>query len=317
MAGFIQNILWNSVEGFVDAGKRTAGEYAGNALIKAGDLVENAGRSVGNGTSSLPPQSMYSRCMHSHCAGIERKATSYGSALSGQAYQPAPKALPSTARKPAIKRSNSLPTPSKPAGVRTIGPTSKTPIGANKYPGGKQVNGATKRVTNGVGGAKSAVGSATGGVVGTAQKSIGGVTGGVVGGAQKSLGGVTNGASKGLGGITNGASKTLGDVTSNATKTLGGLPSKAPSTATKPNPNPSPAFPSAEKKTPVRPGQPKPFKAPETKKDEQKTAGATPYPGTNTLPGQGGKTPVKRRYTPLPRLGPQVKEGQKMTHIPV
>jgi hypothetical protein len=49
MAQFIQNILWNSVEGFVEAGKKTAGEYAGNALIKAGDVIENGGRSVGNG----------------------------------------------------------------------------------------------------------------------------------------------------------------------------------------------------------------------------------------------------------------------------
>jgi hypothetical protein len=52
MAGFIQNILWNSVEGFVEAGTRTAGEYAGNALIKAGDMIENGGRGVGNSTNS-------------------------------------------------------------------------------------------------------------------------------------------------------------------------------------------------------------------------------------------------------------------------
>lgn len=51
MAGFIQNILWNSVEGFVDAAKKTGGEYAGNALIKAGDMIEGGGRSVGGGTS--------------------------------------------------------------------------------------------------------------------------------------------------------------------------------------------------------------------------------------------------------------------------
>lgn len=50
MAGFIQNILWNSVEGFVDAAKKTGGEYAGNALIKAGDMIEGGGRSVGGGT---------------------------------------------------------------------------------------------------------------------------------------------------------------------------------------------------------------------------------------------------------------------------
>ena len=49
MAGFIQNILWNSVSGFVEAGTRTAGGYAGDALIKAGDMVEKGGTSVGNG----------------------------------------------------------------------------------------------------------------------------------------------------------------------------------------------------------------------------------------------------------------------------
>jgi hypothetical protein len=51
MAGFIQNMIWSSVEGFVDAAKKTGGEYAGNALIKVGDTIENSGRSVGGGTS--------------------------------------------------------------------------------------------------------------------------------------------------------------------------------------------------------------------------------------------------------------------------
>jgi hypothetical protein len=51
MAGFIQNMIWSSVEGFVDAAKKTGGEYAGNALIKAGDAIENGGRSVGGGSS--------------------------------------------------------------------------------------------------------------------------------------------------------------------------------------------------------------------------------------------------------------------------
>lgn len=49
MAGFIQNMIWSSVEGFVDAAKKTGGEYAGNALIKVGDTIENSGRSVGGG----------------------------------------------------------------------------------------------------------------------------------------------------------------------------------------------------------------------------------------------------------------------------
>jgi hypothetical protein len=54
MAGFIQNLIWNSVEGFVEAGMRTGGEYAGNALIKAGDAIENGGRGVGNCEFLIP-----------------------------------------------------------------------------------------------------------------------------------------------------------------------------------------------------------------------------------------------------------------------
>ena len=56
MAGFIQNIIWNSVEGFVEAGTRSVGEYAGNALIKAGDMLENGGRGVGTSKSSHAPK---------------------------------------------------------------------------------------------------------------------------------------------------------------------------------------------------------------------------------------------------------------------
>jgi hypothetical protein len=51
MTSFIQNMLWNSVSGFVEAGTRTVGGYAGDALIKAGDMVEGGGRSVGNSMS--------------------------------------------------------------------------------------------------------------------------------------------------------------------------------------------------------------------------------------------------------------------------
>lgn len=47
MAGFVKNIIWNSVSGFVEEGTRSAGEYAGNALIKVGDSIENSGRGIG------------------------------------------------------------------------------------------------------------------------------------------------------------------------------------------------------------------------------------------------------------------------------
>jgi len=301
MASFIQNIIWNSVEGFVEAGKKTAGEYGGNALIKAGDMIENGGRSVGN--------------------GIERKATNYGTAITGQTYKPSAKALPSTARKPAIKRSNSTPANSKPTTSGAKG-GSGIPIGAKKYPGGNQVNGA-------VGGAKKTVAGASK------------VTGGVVGGGQKALGGVTGNASKVTGGVVGRANSTIGSVGSNTSKVTGGLvgggqkalggatrsipPFKGPNSAhsasknslPKPFPEtngmPKPAY-ASDKKASVKPGQPKPFTPPvETKKLDPKK----PYPGTNTLPGTS-KTPVQQhKYKPLPRLGPQVGQGQTMQHISI
>lgn len=52
---FVQNIIWNSVEGFVEAGTRTAGSYAGDVLIKAGDVIEGAGRGVGTSKSIIHP----------------------------------------------------------------------------------------------------------------------------------------------------------------------------------------------------------------------------------------------------------------------
>lgn len=261
MAGFIQNIIWNSVEGFVEAGTRTAGEYAGNALIKAGDMVENGGRGVGNSTSPFLSRYDIQKLQHADelPPGIERKATAYGSSISGQTYKPSPKPLPSTARKPVIKRSNSLPASSKPAtsGTKLIGNTSKTPVGANKYPGKNQVNAATS----------------------TAKKTVGG--------AQRSIPPFKGPTS----------------TTSNANKSL---PKQFPSNnSTAPKPF---SGPGSEKKTPVTAGRPKPFVPPVEKKAEQK----------KSYPGQGSRVPVQQQKVKgLPRLGPQVAEGQKMTHIAV
>jgi len=268
MAGFIQNIIWNSVEGFVEAGKKSAGEYAGNALIKAGDMIENGGRSVGN--------------------GIEKKATSYGSSISGQTYQPSPKALPSTARKPAIKRSNSSPASSKPLSTNVKKPTSSIPLGANKYPGGNQVNGARKAITNGTGAAKNTAGGAT--------KSLGGVTGGIVGGGSKAL--------------------------STATSTAKGPISRA-SAPTRSNSLPKPygtnnAFPSSDKKTAVRPGAPKSFTPPVEQKKASSTTGGFGGGDKKPYPGAGSKVPVQQqKMKALPRLGPQVGQGQTMTHLKI
>jgi len=110
---FISNIISNSVAGFVDAGTRAAGGFAGDALIRAGDLIENTGRGVGT--------------------TVESAATSYGAKIAGQGAINSVKGnVPKkaiTAGKPAgVQRSYSSPASSS---------TKKTPIGTNKYPGGK------------------------------------------------------------------------------------------------------------------------------------------------------------------------------------
>lgn len=269
MTSFIQNILWNSVSGFVEAGTRTAGGYAGDALIKAGDMIENSGRNVGN--------------------GIERRATTYGSTISGQTYQSSTNPLPSTARKPALKRSNSSPAAAAP-GTKKVGPTSKTPIGAKKNPGP-----ANKQLT--------------------AVKST-------VGGAQKGAGGVVGGAFKGPSGVTGSAQKTVGSTAKSASKALpkpfpNNVPysstvSNSKSTSALPKPYPNPSSSATEKKTAIKPGQVKPFTG-----GDKKNEGKTPYPGTSTLPGQGGKTPVKaKKYKPAERLAPPTEKG-KVHHISV
>ncbi|PSN64671.1 hypothetical protein BS50DRAFT_79157 [Corynespora cassiicola Philippines] len=269
---FVQNILWNSVEGFVEAGTRTAGGYAGDALIKAGDMIENSGRSVGT--------------------GIERRASNYGSSITGQSYQPSAKALPSTARKPAIKRSNSLP-----PNTKSIAPTSKTPIGA------KKAGAARKQLTGAAGGA---------------QKQLTGAAGG----AQKQLTGAAGGAQKALGGAAGAAKKSLPKPYPNnmpyGTKTP--PPSKPASTSNLlPSSSyaPSSAGGGSGKKKPVKPHAPRPFVPPEEtakKEDDKKKA---PYPGTNTLPGQASRTPARaKKYKPMERLGAQTERG-KVQHIAV
>ncbi|KAI4611951.1 hypothetical protein J4E80_007403 [Alternaria sp. BMP 0032] len=287
MTSFISNIIWNSVEGFVDAGKKTAGEYGGNALIKAGDMIENSGRSVGN--------------------GLEKKATSYGTAITGQTYKPTGKALPSTARKPVVKRSNSTPASNKPT-------TSGTPLGAKKYPGSNQVNGA-------VGGAKKTVGGTVGGL----NKTVGGVTGnaskatsGVIGRANSTVGSVTNTTTKATSGLVGGGQRAIGGATKSIPPFKGpGATPSANKALPKPFPDtnglPKPAYPTT-KKAAVKPGQPKPFTPPtEQKKPDPKKA----YPGTNTLPGTS-RTPVQQqRLKPLPKAAPQIGQGQTMSHLAI
>lgn len=286
-------------------------------------------------------------------AGLEKAATGYGSKLSGQTYQPssASKALPSTARKPAAKRSNSMPANTKPSGALAgghsiAGPTSGVPLGAKKTAGAakKAVGGAAGGATRSVGGVTNTASKTVGGVTGGAARGVNGVSrtaGGAVGGVGKTAGGVVGGASRtatrgvnglgdGLAGLTGGASKgatrgvsNLGDglagLTGGATKSVGGLVGGASrSIGALPKPYDSTAaassytnpYPTA-KKSAVKPGQSKPFTPPQANKS---ASAPKPYPGTNTLPGQGSKTPVKK-YKPAPTLGSQVQPGQKMTHI--
>ncbi|KAF1979625.1 hypothetical protein BU23DRAFT_548834 [Bimuria novae-zelandiae CBS 107.79] len=276
MAGFIQNMLWNSVSGFVEEGKRTVGGFAGDALIKAGDMVEGGGRTVGN--------------------GIERKATSLGTSITGQTYKPAAKALPSTARRPAAHRSNSLPASTKPS---TGG--SGTPLGAKKY-GTAASSTAKKSVNN--------LNKTTVGAIGGAKSTVGGVTRGV-GGLSKPVDGVVGGTKNLAGGLASKPLNTANSAVKRSTSLPKPFPQSSPLPKTYGTPN---AFPSGEKKTAVKPGQSKPFVPPAAQEKKQEArAGKKAYPGTNTLPGQGGRKPVgvsKSMYKPLQGYEPPVKTGE-------
>jgi hypothetical protein len=94
MAGFVQNILWNSVSGFVEAGTRSAGEFAGNALIKAGDLVENSGRSVGTGESPPLPTSPLSFSYNSDSQALRKKQPATAPQSPAKRTKPQPKRSP-------------------------------------------------------------------------------------------------------------------------------------------------------------------------------------------------------------------------------
>ncbi|OCL13384.1 hypothetical protein AOQ84DRAFT_111211 [Glonium stellatum] len=115
---FISNIISNSVAGFVEAGTRTAGGYAGDALIRAGDFIESAGQGIGT--------------------SVENAATSYASKVAGQgvvatkanlpkSQTPKTKAITSGktsgTRPTTLQRSYSSPAPSQ---------SKKTPVTAIK-----------------------------------------------------------------------------------------------------------------------------------------------------------------------------------------
>jgi hypothetical protein len=169
------------------------------------------------------------------------------------------------------------------------------------------VGGVTGGAKSTVGGAKSAVGSTVNGV--------GKGVGGTVNGAGKGLGSTVGGASKGLGSTVNGASKGFGGVIGGAQKTLDNTASTTKSTASKSLPKPYSAnnassYPT-EKKTAVKPGQIKPFNPPAATAPKEEKKPISPYPGTNTLPGQGGRAPVKAKpYKPMQRMAAPVERGK-------
>lgn len=117
----------------------------------------------------------------------------------------------------------------------------------------------------------------------------------------KPVGGVVNGMSKPLGGVTNTANSSAKRIT-NSNPLPKPYPQSGPTGLSKPYGNAN-AYPSGEKKTAVRPGQSKPFTPP--KEDTEKK----PYPGTNTLPGQASKAPVKK-YKAMQRYEPPAKRGE-------
>ncbi|KAF2808013.1 uncharacterized protein BDZ99DRAFT_522613 [Mytilinidion resinicola] len=264
---FISNIISNSVAGFVDAGTRAAGGFAGDALIKAGDIIENTGRGVGT--------------------SVEAAATSYGTKIAGQgAVNSVKGSTPKkaiTAGKPAgAQRSYSSP-------ASTSTKKTATPIGANKYPGGK------------IGGTP----------IGANKKHPGGKTGPTPIGANKHPGGKIGPTPIGANKYPGGTNKSLPTVKPAATKkpALAGAPKPYPSSSSKPDAS-----------------KPKPYPGTTTYPSKKPSGGASaskeadkPYPGTSTIPGSGKKTAVKAgKPKPLASsYTPPSKAGDKFSrHLP-
>jgi hypothetical protein len=150
---------------------------------------------------------------------------------------------------------------------------------------------------------KTAVGTKKYTPTGVANKSVGGAKN-MTGGAQKAIG-------------SSATSKSLPKPYPNNNVPYASKRSNSTTTNALPKPYAStPSFPRFEKKTAVKPGLPKPFQG-----GGGKTNGSgggeekTPYPGTNTLPGQGSRTPVKK-YKAAARLAAPAEKG-KAQHISV
>ncbi|KAF2205045.1 hypothetical protein GQ43DRAFT_477705 [Delitschia confertaspora ATCC 74209] len=291
---FLGNIIQNSVNGFVDAGTKAVGGFAGDALIKAGDLIEQKGHAVGN--------------------NIEQAAASYGAKIAGEAVVKPPVSLPKPSL-PSSKQPKALPAPKKSAsgakvashsytsplttsktggnvGRRPIAPgRTHTPVGMNKYPGG---NLNAKPV--------SSAGSTTG------RKTIGNAKAVAVKTAKKPLPKPFNNnipypTAKANPNVNPGALPRVvprnvrtpfkpknnqrdRNQTQNELPRPNAYAGAGSKVAVRPNQNPN-AYSGGGSKTAVRPGQnTKPFSAPGADTSQ-------PYPGTQTYPGQGNKTAVR------------------------
>lgn len=211
--------------------------------------------------------------------GIEKKATGFGTAIGGAPSKaPSAKALPSTARRPAAHRSSSLPANTKPKAPVGSG----VPLGAKKTPAGAAAGAAAVKRAGGAG----------------------------VSGAKSTAGGALP---KFTPKPFNGVSKSYSTSTGKPNASTSSLPKAYPSSAAGGAGNALPKpYPGAGSKTPVRPGQSKPFSPAPKVNVGGGGGGAKPYPGTNTLPGQADKTPVKK-YKPVPRYEPPVKAGEVKT----
>ena len=146
----ISNIISNSVSGLVEAGTRTVGGYAGDALIRAGDMIEDKGAGVGRSAYRVP------LCLDAELTnfpGLENAAAGYGTKISGQA--PAPGALgglpkaPVPKKKP-LQRSNSTPAASLPSAskAKALPSTAASAATATANKAGSAAAGSAKKATS-------------------------------------------------------------------------------------------------------------------------------------------------------------------------
>ncbi|KKY16498.1 hypothetical protein UCDDS831_g06997 [Diplodia seriata] len=229
MAGFIQNyvmgMVQNAATGAATYAITTGGRYVGDAVIGAGDLIEGAGRNVGNGVEGYIDR--YGNWIRSYGdAAIASTAASSGSTpvkpVKGGAAANKKKALPSS------KTPKALPAPPGKPGLKRSQSDSKSPL---SYDPSKALPSS---------GVKKALPPATGKGGGTEGLSKGqlaklrgiraedlkkGTDGAKKGadGVNKSVGAVGGGVNKGAGAVGGGVNKGVGAVGGGVNKGVGAV----------------------------------------------------------------------------------------------